>query len=381
MWRNRTRIYLLTLLAVLVSIYVCSALVPAPHGYALISSSKKPRLALNRTQGPLGVTLALRGTNYPAGLASLSYIDAHNVPGIFSPPSDTSVEVLPSGSFLTTNLVLPANGPAGAWKIVVTDSQGALNTIRYTVLTAPGQTSAGVPTLALILPDGISSAATTTPTVTATASPTETATASATATASPTETATATVTASPAGASSTATVTGSNSIAFTGTNWLPEGTTVKLILYAGATPLPLLEPALASNAGGVISGFFNMPANLTVTTATVIASDVATGALRAQVPITITNGLVSFPPDATPQPYPDATPIASAALTPATGSGNHGPDSFTNPLASMDAAIWGPVLLAAGGLLALAGLMLILFMIPWSHNDSRKEQHTRGGQY
>ncbi len=161
------------LLTIAMSVYVCLALIPAAQSYALAESNKKPALTLNRSQGPLGVTLTLRGKNFPPGQANLSYIDAHNVPGIFSPPGDTSVTVLSSGTFLTKNLVMPASGPVGAWKIVITDSQGGINTIRYSVLALHGQTSAGPPTLILTLPDGVSSA-TSTPSATATASATDT---------------------------------------------------------------------------------------------------------------------------------------------------------------------------------------------------------------
>ncbi len=241
------------LLLVAISIYVCLALIPTAKSYALTESNKKPALTLNRSQGPLGVTLTLRGKNFPPGQANLSYIDAHNVPGIFSPPGDTSVAVLSSGTFLTTNLIMPASGPAGAWKIAITDSQGGINTIRYNVLAVHGQTSAGPPTLILTLPNGVSSA---------TSTPSATATASATAeeSATPTDAVTPTVTST--------SVSGTGSIAFTGSNWLPKGTAVKLVLFAGATSLPLLEPATVSKANGTISGTLFMPANLQVSTAT-----------------------------------------------------------------------------------------------------------------
>jgi hypothetical protein len=352
------------LLSIAMSIYVFLALFPTGQSYALTESNKKPALTLNRSQGPLGLTLTLRGKNFPPGQANLSYIDAHNVPGIFSPPGDTAVAVLSSGAFLTTNLIMPASGPVGAWKIVITDSQGGINTIRYSVLARHGQTSAGPPTLILTLPNGVSSA-TSTPSITATAS------ATAEESATPTDAVTPTATSS--------SVSSTGSIAFTGSNWLPKGTAVKLVLFSGATTLPLLEPATVSKADGTISGTFFMPANLRVSTATVIASDVTTGALRAQVPIAIANGTVSFLPGLTPQPAPNNTPLTSDAGTPAVS--NNGPGTFTNPLGTLDAAIWGPVLLVAGGMLAIAGLMLILFMIPWSRNGNRKGHHTRSGQF
>lgn len=346
------------LLTVLV-LYACLAFTPPMRSYALTGEKNKPVLALNRPQGPLGVTLTLRGKNFPPGQANLSFIDANNVPGVFTPPGDTSAEVLPSGVFLTTNLVLPTSGSAGTWKIVVTDSRGAINTIRYTVLAIHGQTSAGTPTLTLTLPSGASGS-------NITVTPAATAITTATPAASPSD-------------STSNNPSNSSSITFIGTNWLPKGTAVKLILYSGATPLPLLEPAPESDANGNIKGSFYMPTNLTVSTATIIATDVATGALRAQIPITITNGTVSFSSSSTLQPVPDETPITSAASTPATGP--NGSNVVTNPLGKIDEAIWGVVLLIAGGMLAIAALMLILFMIPWSRNNNRRGQHTRSGQY
>lgn len=368
MWRATLQKMCFALLLAISSVTLCFAFLPTTPSYALTESPKKPALTLNRSQGPLGIVLTLRGKDFPAGLANLSYIDAANVPGIFSSPSDTSVVVLPSGVFLTTNLILPASGPVGAWKIIVTDSQGNLTIIRYTVLAPQGQKTAGAPSLLLTLPDGTTNGAT----PTASATPSETTT-PVTPTTSPTGTTSATPT-----TTSTASSSGSNSITFTGSNWLPKGTTVKLMLTAGAISLPLLEPAPISNSDGEISGAFTMPSNLPFSSATVMATDAATGALRAQVPITITNGIVSFSPSATPTPVvTPTTPTANAPVT----TGNSNTANIPNPLANMNAAIWGPVLLIAGGMLALAGLMLILFMLPWSRNHQRKNQHTRGGQF
>jgi hypothetical protein len=325
----------------------CFTLISTP-GYALAGSAKKPSLTLNRSQGPLGVVLTLRGKYFPPGSANLSYIDANNVPGAFTAPSDTSVEVLSSGVFLTTNLILPSSGPTGAWKIIVTDSLGNLNTINYTVLAAHGQKTAGAPTLILTLPNGTSSS-----TATPTASPTVTA--SSTATDAPT-------------ATSTAGLTGdTGSIAFSGSNWLPKGTAVKLVLSSTMSTIPLLEPAPVSNANGMISGTIHLPANLTISTGTIIATDTQTGSLRAQVPITITNGVISFSASPTPEPVSTGTPVTSVS-TPVTSSS--GSSSFTlSQFANLNAAVWGPVLLIVGAILAIAGLMLVLYMIPWSRGD------------
>ncbi len=234
MWRAMIRKLLFSTWLVLFLTMFCIALLPQSTGYAKTIPVRKPALALNRRQGPLGVTLTLRGTNFPAGQANLSYIDAMNVPGLFAPPSDSSVEVLPDGSFLTTNLVLPTVGPAGAWKIVVTDNNGALNTIRYTVLVANGNATAGAPTLLLTLPASTN----------------------------------------PANADPPANTSGSsNAIMFSGTNWLPKGTAVKLTLSAGAVMIPLLEPAPVSDAQGDITGSFYLPTTISVSNATVLASD------------------------------------------------------------------------------------------------------------
>jgi hypothetical protein len=334
--------------------------IPSPAAYALTNSAKKPELTLNRTQGPLGVTLTLRGMNFPPGSAGLSYIDADNVPGIFAPPDASSVVVLSSGAFLTTDLLLPASGPAGNWKIIVTDSQGNLTTINYTVLATPGQKIAGAPSLILTLPDGTTNA---TPSASATTTPTETTAVT------PTVITTTT---------STASSSGNNTITFTGSNWLPKATAVKLMLTAQSTSLPLLGSTLVSNSKGMISGSFKMPSNLPYSSATIIATDTATGALQVQVPITITSGVVSFSTGTTPTPSPETTPVTSAANTPVPSS-NSSAGNLTNPLANMNAAIWGPVLLVAGAMLAIAGLMLILFMLPWSRSN-HSDPHTRGRQ-
>jgi hypothetical protein len=358
MWRTLLyKCFFAMLLAAILTTF-CFTFMSTTPGFALTGSAKKTTLTLNRSQGPLGVVLTLRGKDFPPGSANLSYIDANNVPGVFTPPGDTSVEVLSSGDFLTTNLLLPSSGPIGTWKIIVTDSLGNLNTINYTVLAAHGQKTAGAPTLILTLPNGTSSG-------------------NATPTASPTTTASSTPTTTPT-ATSTASVTGdSGSIAFSGSNWLPKGTAVKLVLSSAMTSLPLLEPAPVSNADGMISGSIHLPANLTLTTGTIVATDTQTGALRAQVPITITNGVISFSASPTPQPGSSGTPVTSSVSTPVASS-NGSSNTTLSQLANLNAAVWGPVLLIVGAILAIAGLMLILYMLPWSRNEHG--HHPRGGQ-
>src|SRR5260370_4753224 len=121
------------------------AVLPAGRSFA----DSHPQLHLNRQAGPLGVTLTLSGSNFPPGVAGLSYIDSQNVPGTFTAPGDTSVQVLNNGTFVTHNLILPQSGAIGPCTIVLTDSQGMISTIGYTVLAAPGQTTAVAPTFTI----------------------------------------------------------------------------------------------------------------------------------------------------------------------------------------------------------------------------------------
>ena len=201
--------------------------------YAFSHTAPKPTLILNRLQGPLGVTLTLKGQNFAPGQAGLSYIDSQNVPGAFVIPSDSSVQVQHDGTFITTNLIMPANGPSGTWKIVVTDSSRIPWSVPYLVLAAPGQPIADTPSLAL----------------------------------SPT------------------TGTGGDVITFTGNNWLPAGTAVQLTLLLSTTSMPLLTSPSISDANGMIAGTFRLPASLKQLQITVSATDIATNTLHARVPI------------------------------------------------------------------------------------------------
>ena len=338
--RTCSRILYACLLNIFI-VLLCLVLIPTAHSYAASTSN----LSLNRVQGPLGVTLTLSGNNFPPGTAKFSYIDSQNVPGYFVYPSDTSVQVQATGSFVTSNLVLPGSGAVGPWKIVVQDSLGSLARITYTVLAAPGQSTAGTPTFTL----------------------------------NPTA------------------ATSGDAITFTGANWLPMSTAVNLQLQAGTSSIPLLEPAPLSDVNGNISGTFHLPTNLTASTATVMASDVTSGALRAQSPITITaTTLTPTPttsatptttpaasPTSTTTPSPTTTSDATATPSPVTPIGNTnpgGPDNPGSPLGKPDAALWGPVLLVVGGILAVAALMLILFLIPWAERDRHLDSQ-RGRQY
>jgi hypothetical protein len=305
------------------------AVLPAGRTFA----DQKPEVRLNRQTGPLGVTLTMNGAHFPPGAASLSYIDSQNVPGMFSAPDDTSVQVSDNGTFVTNNLVLPQSGAIGPWKIVVTDSQGTISTVLYTVLAAPGQTTAGAPTLTIDPASGM----------------------------------------------------GGDTINFTGTNWLPMRTPVNLLLQTGASAIPLLEPAPISDSNGNINGSFHLPLNVNSASATVLASDATTGALRAQTAITI--GAATATPTGSPSPTatpsPTTTPSAVATTSPTTtpivttNSGGPGNKNTGNPLGEMNAAVWGPVLLVVGAILAIAALMLVLFMIPLSSRERNQHQELR----
>jgi hypothetical protein len=301
-------------------------LVVAPFTTKALAADKKPELSLNLQQGPLGVTLTLSGKNFPAGDVSFSYIDAQNVPGVFVTPSDTGMQVDANGTFASNNLILPASGPAGDWKIVVKDSSGAIWTTGYKALAAPGQPSASSPTLTL----------------------------------NPTS------------------ATSGDLITFTGSNWLPKGTTVNLLLQINGNSIPLLEPSPTSDESGTISGTFHLPTNLNVPQANILATDASTGALRAQQPITILNGspTPTSSPTAgiTPSPTSTTTSLASSTdlqkpNTPANNSGNS--------ISTTDRILWGAVLLVVAAIIAVAAFMLVLFMLPWSE----RKTHSPGGHH
>jgi hypothetical protein len=322
------RTFIFCLYAFLLALFVTCvnvSLAPAMKAWA----RSRPTLALNLPQGPLGVTLTLKGKNFHPGQAGLSYIDAQNVPGVFVAPSDTNVQVQNDGTFVSSNIILPATGPIGDWKILVTDSAEMMQAIRYTVLAAPGQQTAGTPSLMLNPSSGASG----------------------------------------------------DAIAFTGSNWLPQRTNVNLVLLVGSSSIPLLEPSPASDGNGMIAGSFHLPSNLSNAQATVFATDAATGALRAQAQILIADGTpaptvspspqVSATPSATATPVPSATTAPSPVSTPspvtplAGGSNNSGSSS-----SGLDAAMLGPILLLVGAVLGIAGLILVLFVLPWEERKA-----------
>ena len=293
--------------------FVCCVLLSPTPSFAF--EAPKPQLSLNLQQGPLGVTLSLRGTNMRPGLAGLSYIDANEVPGSFAPSGDSLVHVQEDGTFLTSNIQLPTSGPTGIWKIVVTDSAGAIWTVHYLVLAAPGESVAGSPSLTINPAKGASG----------------------------------------------------DVIAFSGSNWLPEGTAINMTLLVGTSSLPLLDTSPVSDKNGMITGAFHLPAHVSVSQASVNATDVASGALRSQVqmliisssPTPTTSPTAVTSPTIVPSPTSQATPTSTPLKTASLGS-----DSPRGPLTLLGQLEWGVLLLVVGMIPGIAALMMILFMLP-----------------
>jgi hypothetical protein len=315
----RRRIFASTLCVLPLSVIIlCSSVfISSSQAYA----STKAQLSLNLQEGPLGVILTLRGKNFPQGQVTFSYIDPQNVPGVFTSPSDSNAQVQSDGTFMTTNLILPASGPIDVWKILVTDSTNAVWSVHYTALAAPGEREAGPPSLTVNPPS------------------------------SPDE----------------------NSIAFTGSNWLPKGTRVNLMLLVGTTLLPLFDTPVVSDKNGMIRGSFHLPANLNTSQVIVTATDIATGALRAQAPLTIGN--VTPTPTTPTTPTTLTTPVASATpitiVTP-TGTRSHsilpplGSDSAKGSLSPSLKLVLGISLLIVSALLAILALLILFYWLPRS---------------
>jgi hypothetical protein len=291
-------------------------------------AAAKAQLSVNLSAGPLGVILTLKGVNFPHGQVTFSYIDPQNVPGTFTAPSDENAQVQSDGTFVTTNLIMPVSGPIGVWKILVTDSTGIIWSIHYTALAASGEQTAGAPTLAVNPTSG----------------------------------------------------QGGESIAFTGSNWLPGGTHVNLMLLMGTTLLPLFATPVVSDKNGKISGSFHLPTSLDVSQVTVTASDIATGALRAQTTLAVSN---ITPTPATPTT--PTTPVASATpitiITPTTGSHTIlpavGSDSARGPLSPSLKLVLGLSLLIASGLLVIIALLMLLYWLPRSERKLRLSRRSK----
>jgi len=275
-------------------------LLPLPSVCA--ASHPKPSLTLNVQQGPLGVTLIVKGKNFHAGPAKLAYSDAQKTSGTFEVLRQGLVQVQHDGTFLAADLVLPNSGPAGIWDIVVTDSAKTIATVRYHVLATSGDSIAGAPGI-LINP-----------------------------------------THGKAG----------DVIAVSGSNWLPQGTHVKLAYLDTNNALVSLDTSLVSDTNGMVTGAVRIPSqfNSTQATMTIVATD-TTAALKAQAALTV----LSLSPTSSLSPTP--TRAFSTDVSPASPK-DPGKLSFSMSTSSLEL-----VLLVVGGTLGLAALMLILFLIPW----------------
>lgn len=269
----------------------------------------KPAITLNVQRGPLGVLLTISGKNFHTGQAQVSYRDAQNNVGSFSGAGESSIQVGQNGTFVATNEQLPPSGPMGAWKIVAIDSTGATVTATYQVLAVPGQ-GAGVPVLLVNPTSGKPG----------------------------------------------------DLIAFMGSNWLPQGTTVKLQLSGSAEPL--INAPIASDKSGIIMGAFRLPQTFMPgqTTASIVATD-ATGALQAQIQMSV---LLPTPtPVATLPPIPTVHVTTQSGMTPINTAT---PTSHTSHTLAV-------ALLFAGGILSLAALLSLLLLLPKRRRKRLRERY------
>ncbi len=272
--------------------------------YSYAASKPKPAITLNIQHGPLGVLLNIQGKNFRSGQASISYIDAQHTRGSFVGPGNGVVQVAHNGSFSATNELLPASGPKGTWTIVIIDAG--------TTVTAPYQALSTVAPSLIVNPDSGKPG---------------------------------------------------DVIAFSGSNWLPQGTKVRLSMM-GMTNSSLLTTPITSDKNGSIMGAFHLPKSLepALLTATIVASD-NSGALQAQIAINV----LSLSP--TPTPVSTATPLAVPIHTTTVA-----PTTLNDsPLTMFNSATMAFILLFVGSVLGLAAIMLILFMLPW---DERRGQNS-----
>ena len=287
-----------------------------PLSSAYAASHPKPMLTVNVQQGPLGVALTVKGKNFHTGKATLKYVDAHHVIGMFEPPSESSVQVQRNGTFIATNLILPSTGPTGRWNIVVTDSARTTATVQYLVLTSPGEQSAVAPSVLINPTNGKAG----------------------------------------------------DVIAISGSNWLPQGTHVKLAFLDASDAQVSLNTVLVSDKTGMVTGAIRIPSqfNGIQTSMTIIATD-TTEALKAQTSLIV----LSLSPTPVPSPTPTKSPSVSTSAT--TDSGKL---SFTMNTTSLEL-----VLLVVGATLGLAALMLILFLIPWGKQRPHEQATVPHKQY
>ena len=273
-----------------------------PCASAYAASHLKPTVALNIQQGPLGVTLTVRGKNLHAGPAKLTYIDAHKVIGTFA--TSSQVQVQGSGILTATQLLLPESGPVGVWNIVVTDSAKTVAMAPYHVLASPGAAQATYPSIATNPTNGKAG----------------------------------------------------DVIAVSGSNWFPQGTHVNLAYLDTSNALVSLDTTLISDKNGMVTGGVRIPSQFDGTqgTMTIVAAD-TTAAMKAQTALTV----LSLTPTPTPLLHPTPTKALSTNVAP-TNPKDPSKLSFTMSTTSLELT-----LLIVGGTLGVAALMLILFLIPW----------------
>ncbi len=277
---------------------------PLSSTYA--ANKPKPAIILNIQHGPLGVLLNIQGKNFRSGQASISYIDAQHTHGSFVGPGNGIVQVARNGSFSAANELLPASGPKGTWTIVVTDAG--------TTVTAPYQALSTVAPSLVVNPDSGKPG---------------------------------------------------DVIAFSGSNWLPQGTKVKLSMM-GIANSSLLTTPITSDKNGSIMGAFHLPKSLdpALLTATIVASD-SSGALQAQIAINVLP--LSPTPTVSPTPVNTATPLAVPTHTTTVA-----PTTLNDsPLTMLNSATLAFILLFIGSVLGLAAIMLVLFMLPWGEQRQR----------
>ena len=275
--------------------------------YSIYAANKpEPAISLNIQRGPLGVLLNIRGKNFRSGQASISYIDAQHTRGSFIGPGNGIVQVAHNGSFSAANELLPASGSKGIWTIVVIDAG--------TTVTAPYQALSTVAPSLIVNPDSGKPG---------------------------------------------------DVIAFSGSNWLPQGTKVRLSMM-GMTNSSLLTTPITSDKNGSIMGAFHLPKSLepALLTATIVASD-NSGALQAQIAINVLS--LSSTPTASPTPVSTATPLVVPTHTTTVA-----PTTLNDsPLTMLNSATMAFILLFVGSVLGLAAIMLILFMLPWDERRGR----------
>lgn len=277
--------------------------------YTHAASKPRPVITLNIQRGPLGILLSVQGRNFRPGQANISYIDAQHTRGTFVGPDNSNVQVGRNGSFSAMNELLPANGSAGTWTIVVTDA-GMTVTTPYQAL------STAAPSLSINPASGKPG----------------------------------------------------DVLAFSGSNWLPQGTRVQLSMM-GIAHSSLLPAPVVSDKNGSIMGAFHLPKSLdpALLTATIVASD-NSGALQAQIAINVLP--LSPTPTVSPTPTNTATPLAVPTRTTA-----EAPTTLDDsPLTMLNSTTLAFILLFAGGVLGLAAIMLVLFMLPWDEQQQRQSK-------